>query len=68
MVLCIVCNPEDTNVKLRMPVGRKEVLRAKLFSPVGRRAFFAQEMPLQLFVLLKREVDKCYQVKRRWPI
>lgn len=36
----MVCNPEDTDVKLRMPVGQKEVLRGKLFSPVGSRAFF----------------------------
>lgn len=36
----MVCNPEDTDVKLRMPVGWKEVLKGKLFSPVGSRAFF----------------------------
>lgn len=32
MLLCMVCNPEDIDVKLRMPVGRKEQLRGKLFS------------------------------------
>lgn len=30
--LCTIFNPEDTNVKLRAPVGRKEMLREKLLS------------------------------------